>query len=71
MTGDNSCYLSMNEDTEPGDGVLAVPLDTERQLRKQGYGPLYWLSPYVRRGASLIPDRTPLRMSLRPRHATP
>jgi len=30
--------------------------------------PLYWLSPYVRRGAGLILERTPLR---RPRRAGP
>jgi GT2 family glycosyltransferase len=37
MAGDYDYYLWMNDDTELEDGALGVLLDTERQLREQGY----------------------------------
>jgi GT2 family glycosyltransferase len=37
MAGDYDYYLWMNDDTELNDGALAVLLDTERQLRRQGH----------------------------------
>jgi hypothetical protein len=46
--------------------VIVAPTPSAMDARAAGC-----LSPYVRRDASLIPERTPLRMSLRPRHATP
>jgi GT2 family glycosyltransferase len=37
MAGDYDYYLWMNDDTELDDGALAVLLDTERQLCRQGH----------------------------------
>ncbi|MDT7614111.1 MAG: hypothetical protein QOF00_1558 [Pseudonocardiales bacterium] len=78
MADDYDYHLSMNDETELDDGVHAVLLDTGSCATPRSWAvfcrrragrlwPLYWLSPYVHRGASLILEHAPLR----PRHATP